>query len=711
MGVMVLTLATLIFADSAFSQYSQGKYRRPSESDIEWLLGNGKPNRPQRQTDCATENGDIVQVSCCKTVDQQNVCSAELKEPQTYRTNVSPCQSACKSTCSTSCNTLCNKTTCRELSNPVCSCRGCSSVGPCERVRSAPQTLPRSAPLPPSASPLPELVPENTSNLIHQRQTTSARGSILETEDMIVPVVGIPSDNIVQTSVQDLAEPASPEDFPKDKSLEEMVSAEEKVSVPTPISSKKTLADSAILPSKPKQEVKSENVTKPTPDSSQTVRQESRVLKSLGSPRAVQQPPMPKTCGPVKEISTCEPGCQSSCCRPAQERTAGFSGSTCASSFGRTGDCSCESCCGSPDEIVASTIIGDCLRKITCLHRSRTKHGSSCSCWLCGDLDNPDMIGDAGWLPKRFVGFYDRGSDSALYQSAPTIMMSRLNVAEHFNAEVRDRIWFDYRHMNNSVRLGQGTRSSRTYETGAVDQFTFGLEKKFFGCSSLELRVPLVNQYDSGFSLSEYGKSATEIGNISVVFKYLFTRNENFSFAGGIGMTFPTADDWKVEDYGASLENKAYTLVPYLGVQWHPNDSTFGHGLVQVDIPVSKNELHYQGDVAEVDDQTILRIGLQVGRWFYRNERGMHSCRLGGFLELDYSLALDNADNVMMIGYNRNGVLFYGANKQKPEALNLVAGVPILFGQLSLTNAVILPMTSNDRQFSVAYSFSASRRY
>lgn len=321
------------------------------------------------------------------------------------------------------------------------------------------------------------------------------------------------------------------------------------------------------------------------------------------------------------------------------------------------------------------------------------------------------MVGDAGWLPQRFVGFYDRVNDSALYHSAPTIMMSRLNVAEHFNAEVRDRFWVDYRHMNNSVRAGHGTRASRKYESDGLDQFTFGLEKKFFGCSSFELRVPLVNQYDSSFSLAEYGKRSAEIGNISVVFKYLFTRNENFSFAGGVGMTFPTASDWKVDGAGASLENKAYTLVPYLGVQWHPNDSTFGHGLVQVDIPVSKNELHYDGRVAEVEDQSILRVGFQVGRWFYRNERGMHSCRLGGFFELDYSLALDNAENAVMIGYNRNGALFYGSNKGKPESLNLVAGVPILFGQLSLTNAVILPMTSNDRQFSVAYCFSAGRRY
>lgn len=243
----------------------------------------------------------------------------------------------------------------------------------------------------------------------------------------------------------------------------------------------------------------------------------------------------------------------------------------------------------------------------------------------------------------------------------------------------------------------------------AVDQFTLGLEKRLFSCSSLELRIPFLNHFDSGAPSDSFDKSSLEIGNISLVFKYLFARTDNWTLAGGIGMMFPTAENWTIPEWNASLKNKAYNLVPYFGVQWHPDHKTFGHFLLQVDIPVSDNELHLADMVDDVGEQTALRIGLQAGRWFYRNERGAHTCRLGGFLEIDYTTTLDNAsgDGIHWSVYN----LYLPSRKRRAQPLNMVVGVPILFGQLSITNAVIVPLTSNDRQFPVAYNVSVSRRF
>jgi hypothetical protein len=280
-----------------------------------------------------------------------------------------------------------------------------------------------------------------------------------------------------------------------------------------------------------------------------------------------------------------------------------------------------------------------------------------------------------------------------------------LNLAEHFNAEIKDRIWFDYRHINNGTSINvTDFRKSR-----AVDQFTFGLETRLTACSSIEVRVPVIDQFaskQSGLN-DRLGRSAAELGNLSLIFKCLLSRSNEFTFSGGIGVVFPTAEDWRLPN--VRLENKSYYLVPYLGLQWHPNENLFGHFLIQTDLSVSDNKLRLGNSTLNVDEPTVVRLGWQLGRWFYRNEQGSHSCRLGGFLELDWTLTTDHANNGQI--FSDWGYVSIGSTNNKPKPLNIAIGIPILFGQLAITNAIILPLTSHDRSFSAGYDFSLSRRF
>jgi hypothetical protein len=324
---------------------------------------------------------------------------------------------------------------------------------------------------------------------------------------------------------------------------------------------------------------------------------------------------------------------------------------------------------------------------------------------ICPDWDVPEMTGDAAWTSGRFVAVTSQEKTAAFF-SIPTALLSRLNLAEHFNAEIKNRFWFDYRRLNNATSVNVADfRKSRT-----VDQFTFGLETSLSRYLSVEVRVPVINQLaskQSGFLKNQFDDHATEMGNLSLVFKHLLSRSHEFTFSGGIGVVFPTAKDWRFPN--VLLENESYYLVPYLGLQWHPNKNLFGHFLVQTDIPVSANQLRFGNERLNIDEATMVRLGWQLGRWFYRNELGSHSCRLGGFLELDWTLTTDHADTGKILHDSETALV--GSIKNRPKLLNIVIGIPVLFGQLTMTNAVILPLTNHDRTFSVGYDFSLSRRF
>ena len=337
------------------------------------------------------------------------------------------------------------------------------------------------------------------------------------------------------------------------------------------------------------------------------------------------------------------------------------------------------------------------------LQRTRTQHGTCCTCPYCLVFDVPDMVGDTGGIPCRFIAVLNNAS--LIGQSQPTFLMSRLNLAEHFNLEAKNRIWFDYRHLNDAVEWTPADGRSR-----AIDRFMIGVEKKISNVSSLEFRLPIINQLSSG---QPHGGENAEIGNVSLTYKYMFLRTRDFTFGGGLAVVCPTAENWRYTKppFLATYKNETVNLIPYWGVLWHPDDQTFGQLLVQADIPVSKNTVQLDHRSLDVREPALFRTGLQLGRWFYRNEKGRQSCRLGGFVEVGYTAALDNSALVIMPSANdpANGLILL-STKNKPQVLTLGAGIPVQFGKLSIVNAVVAPVT-NDRSFSVAYDFSLGRRF
>jgi len=328
------------------------------------------------------------------------------------------------------------------------------------------------------------------------------------------------------------------------------------------------------------------------------------------------------------------------------------------------------------------------------------------TCITCGDYRRnkarssvPDMLGSSAWLTGHHVG--TTGTTSTQF-TLPTMLLSRPNVAERFNADVQSRIWADYRSWNNAVAIDR----DGTLENRAVEQFSFGLEKQILQKSSVELRLPVIYQFGS----KQRADASVEIGNVSVFLKQALRQGCRWTVSGGIGVSLPTAEGWQSPVASARLKNNAYYLVPFLGVQWHPNKSTFGHFLVQADLPIVKNELVFGAEREKVSGQQIIRTGIQLGRWIYRVDHSKRPCRLGVFAEVNYAVATNGSAERRIVN-GAGDVIYVNAFTSRRSTLTAAVGVPMVFGKLTCTNALILPISGSDRPFSVGYSFSLSRQF
>ena len=309
----------------------------------------------------------------------------------------------------------------------------------------------------------------------------------------------------------------------------------------------------------------------------------------------------------------------------------------------------------------------------------------------------PDMLGSSAWLAGYSVG---TGGIPPTTFKLPTMLLTRPNVAERFSADVQNRIWADYRHWNNAVSLNEGILDSR-----AVEQFFLGFERQVSKNSAIELRMPIVYQFGSG---EDFSIMAVELGNISVFAKQVMKRTTQWTFSAGVGATLPTAENWR--PFGsARLKNNAYYLVSFLGAQWHPSSTTFGHIALQADMPIEKNVLESNTGEEKVKGQQVIRAGVLLGNWIYRADHGKRPCRFGAFAEVNYAVVVEGSPE-LLIG-SGNDTVYVDEFKSGTSTLTAAIGMPMVFGDLTCTNSLILPILGNNRPFNAGYGLSLSRRF
>ena len=233
-------------------------------------------------------------------------------------------------------------------------------------------------------------------------------------------------------------------------------------------------------------------------------------------------------------------------------------------------------------------------------------------------------------------------------------------------------------------------------------------------------------------------------------------KSRTFYLSGGLGVNIPTAPD--VDLHGrvnaanfdvydadgnviATLPNVAYSmdatvrnqtvnLMPFLSAVWTPTDKFFTQGFFQVDVPVNESKaslsqsLTVDGTTEPVENgsnfigqQTLMRLNLGVGRWLYRNERARGLKAVAFMFEVHYTSTLQDADVLHFDAIPSFGSIpattcDIGNLRQRTDVVNMVAGVPIQIGKLTVYNGFGFPVSGGDnRGFDFEYSLLLDRRF
>ena len=360
----------------------------------------------------------------------------------------------------------------------------------------------------------------------------------------------------------------------------------------------------------------------------------------------------------------------------------------------------------------------------------------------------PNMFGDffGGGPSLGFVQFIPEISEG---QSESTVEGSiqsplafggrRLKVSENYGLVPQHRIYFNYNHFKNASDSFIGEPGSFGYDRNrsSMEIWTLGVEKPFGPGSdwSFEFRLPLYGQSNSSVSGSTSGAPdaqavSSQVGNLSLVLKHVFFRNETTVLSGGLGLSVPTGDDVSIRTFHVTteLKNQSVDVTPWLGISVSPSDRWFHQFYTQVNAPLNGNEVNYSvgddpydyhsspyetGTLGKYNLQSLFSVDLSSGYWLYRRPGGRGITGLAAVAELHYTTSVNDSDTIEAAAGSSDIDLRLMSLGNRQDILNMTLGlianvndrVTVRFGHVvPLRNGFDQPFTGETQlQVNVAF--------
>jgi hypothetical protein len=215
-----------------------------------------------------------------------------------------------------------------------------------------------------------------------------------------------------------------------------------------------------------------------------------------------------------------------------------------------------------------------------------------------------NVLGDQLGLPPIIFLPQARGR-APIPVAVPSVRSFK--IAEDESARPQDRVYFDFNYFNN-VNRSVNERLGSPFHNIEVYRETFGLEKTFLnGDASVGLRLPLNTVTAESTIDGLPGTDHTDIGDLSIIGKYVFWRDcsSGSLLSAGLAVTTPTGPD-RFANSDVFFPVHTTVLTPYLGFYFR-SDRWYTQGFVSIDVPV------------ENKDVTIFHTDVQVGYVLYRN--------------------------------------------------------------------------------------------
>jgi hypothetical protein len=426
----------------------------------------------------------------------------------------------------------------------------------------------------------------------------------------------------------------------------------------------------------------------------------------------------------------------------------------------------------------------------------------------------PNMIGNSLLQGSRSISFFYQGGGSGVqYQNSGLTNIRNSHVADNNSPIPLDRVAFRYSYFRNAVQvtgisnlppvfdpnvggnvgLATTPTTTRRYD---LNLYVFSAEKTFCdGLFSLELRIPFVRSLSSDLNLSvgtltgttngnvgsqsgfpldpqmtdnglvvtntpndTLGNSATEFGDMNLIFKALLCRTPKFAFSGGVDFGFPTGPDMRVRvtdyDYFADpmsnpldvnllptvqrlrtfeIKNQIFSASPFLAALVTPNNWFFAQGFLECDIPLNKNDYRFTQQFTSnlsptsptnpdgfssipfsqrgrIGEQTLLQADLGLGCWVWRNCEAWLLSGLAPTVELHYTTTLDNAD-IQVLPTDPNTFSIVGSKpvpephptignlRNRVDILDMTVGATALFSdRATLAAGVAFPLRGSSNR-------------
>jgi len=279
--------------------------------------------------------------------------------------------------------------------------------------------------------------------------------------------------------------------------------------------------------------------------------------------------------------------------------------------------------------------------------------------------------------------------------AGPDAATRRVKLSENFSPEVRDRFFFNYNFFNDAFGgLGDVSRYVLGFERVMIDDLM-----------SVEVRLPMAGTLSSTQQLDQPGGRDFELGNATVVSKFVLLRSNDYILTGGVGATIPLADDAKLlrgTDELLRIENESVHVLPFLGLLRRYDRRTAFQAYTQFDFDVNGNPIleNLAGGpldrIGRFNDSSLAHVDISAHRTVYESRRSTSKLKaVIANAELHYTGTLQRSDAVA-----GNGIVVTDL-KNNFNILNATVGAHLLVGKnIVVTPGMSVPLRDGlDEQF------------
>lgn len=302
--------------------------------------------------------------------------------------------------------------------------------------------------------------------------------------------------------------------------------------------------------------------------------------------------------------------------------------------------------------------------------------------------------GDFWFVNYSYSQSINGGTTEPVIIAGPDVATRRVKLSENFSPAVRNRVYVNYSFFNDAFG-----------GLGDVSRWVLGIEHAVFDdLISIEVRQPMAGTHSSTQQFDDPGDRSYELGNTTVVSKFVLLRRENLIWSAGLGSTIPLADDAKLKRGDETLlviRNQSVHLLPYSGVLLRKNRDTAFQGFIQFDFDTTGNDV--RGDLAggplpklgTFNDSALIALDASFHQTLYRNQRSRGLQEVIGNAELHYTGTLQESDVV-----RGEGIAITNLARHF-NVLNATFSSHLLFGErLAVTPGISVPLRDGlDEQF------------